>query len=66
MSSFTAVGKSLSEQNIFVGIPIVRDDLDVMSQCVKLKIVRYLIKDTLMLSGFLEAFERNVINEIAY
>ena len=60
------VPKSMCEQGILVGIPAIRDDHDVMIQSISLKKLRYMINEVLMLIGFQQAFERNLITEIAW
>lgn len=60
------IPKSMCEQGIIVGIPAIREDHDVMIQTITLKKLRYMINEVLMLIGFQQAFERNLITEIAF
>ena len=55
----------MCEQGVLVGIPSLRDDLEVMNHTITLLKFRYIIKNTLMLNPFMHVLERHLVDEIA-
>ena len=55
----------MCEQGVLVGIPNLRDEMEVMNHSISLSKLRYIIKNVLMLNPFMSVLERHIVDEIA-
>ena len=58
--------RAMCHDGMFIGIPRLRDDHELMSSEITLINLRYLINKTLMLQPFTKIVEKLLIHEMAY